>query len=95
MSEFVETNDGRLINVAHIVTAEWRNGAWRLRLSDGRDAYYRGESFGAMNFNDALDKLTMSHQRANATVNMGGLEPDEVVPCHNKAIQQDPVIPRD
>lgn len=56
MSEFVETNDGRLINVAHIVTAEWRDGEWCLKLSDGRHAYYRGDNFKAMNLNEALGK---------------------------------------
>jgi hypothetical protein len=93
MSEFVETNDGRLINVAHIVTAEWRNGEWRLRLSDGRDAYYRGETFRAMNFNDALDKLTMSHRRTNVTTNTSVPELNDSVISENTAIQQDTAIP--
>lgn len=94
MSEFVETNDGRLINVAHIVTAEWRNGEWRLRLSDGRDAYYRGETFRAMTFNDALDKLTMSHRRANAVAPLSMSTPglDEPLFCQSAALSQDPAL---
>jgi hypothetical protein len=90
MSEFVETNDGRLINVAHIVTAEWRNGEWRLRLSDGRDAYYRGESFSAMNFNDALEKLTRSHRRTNVALDLGGLDADEPLLSQSPANQHEP-----
>lgn len=92
MSEFVETNDGRLINVAHIVTAEWRNGEWRLRLSDGRDAYYRGEAFGAMNFNDALEKLTVSHRSANVTSNLCRPGLDEAGLSESTAIRQEAAI---
>ena len=93
MSEFVETNDGRLINVAHIVTAEWRNGDWRLRLSDGRDAYYRGEAFSAMNFNDALDKLTLSHRTAHVTTSLCGPDSDEPELSQSTLVQQETAIP--
>ena len=95
MSEFVETNDGRLINVAHIVTAEWRNGEWRLRLSDGRDAYYHGESFRAMKLNDAVDSLIMSNRKANITSEMCGPAPEKSVLSQITGIQQETAMPSD